>query len=72
MMWGIGWDASWVAWIFMAAVWATFIVGVVWLVRGLVGPPAEGTSNARRILEERFAAGEISPEEFDLRRRALR
>ncbi|QCU79124.1 SHOCT domain-containing protein [Citricoccus sp. SGAir0253] len=84
MMWGdgMGWGMGW-AWLF----WILMIVGVVVLVTLLVlvvsrggpgrqdgprTPPAGAApSRAREILEERYARGEISAEEFQERRRLL-
>lgn len=63
----------------MLAFWALVVVGVVWLVRTLAGTGArEGAgqgaaaSKALAILEERFARGEISSEEFRRMREELR
>jgi putative membrane protein len=62
-------------WLFLVAV----VVLVVWLVRSAVGstgdrarPGAPDEKAAVRILEERFARGEIGKEEFEERRRELR
>lgn len=55
---------------------ALLVVGVILLVRALwdrtapSGAP-DRASSALRILEERFARGEIDREEFEERRRAL-
>ena len=60
--WGYGW-------FLMLTFWALFLIGIVWLVTTLT----RGNDNgARRILDERFAAGELTPEEYEQRRRALR
>ena len=60
--WGYGW-------FLMVTFWVLFVVGLVWLVTTL----ARGSdSGARRILDECFAAGELTPEEYEQRRRALR
>jgi putative membrane protein len=72
MMSGFGWGMSWGGWIFMIVVLALLVAGVIWLVRGAAGPQDEGRDSARRILDERFASGDISPEEYEARRRALR
>jgi putative membrane protein len=71
MTWGPGWGLFWgLIW---AAFWiAAIIIVAVWLLRGdfnrvqhrFGGPPA------LRLLEERYARGEISREEF-LERRAV-
>lgn len=72
------------AWIVViVAVLALIVVGIILLVRGLSGqrdygrpgyhqgspPGSGGPSNALRVLEERYARGEIDQEEF-LKRRA--
>ncbi len=81
--WGGGW---WVGGVMMLAFWALVVVGVVWLVRSLTGTagragtglgsaPGEGhatPSRALAILEERFARGELSAEEFRRMREELR
>jgi len=71
MMWGYGF--GWFGGLLMLGVWLLFVVGVVWLVRSLATPAAGGPDQgARRILDERFARGELSAEEYDERRRVLR
>lgn len=72
MMWGYGWGFSWVGWIFMLLMWFLIVAGVIWLVRGVFDPRDAGYHCARRILDERFAAGEITAEEYESRRRYLR
>ncbi|WP_239542183.1 SHOCT domain-containing protein [Micromonospora terminaliae] len=48
------------------------LVGLVWLVFRLTGQPAgTGPSSARRILDERYAHGEIDDEEYRRRRAGL-
>lgn len=69
MMWDGG--TSWVGWIFMAGWWVLAVLAVVWLVRAAAGPAGNGRDSARRILDERFAAGELSLEEYEERRRLL-
>lgn len=70
MMWGYGF--GWFGWLFMLAVWVLFIAGIVWLVRTLASPASGTDQSARRLLDERFARGELSPEEYEERRRVLR
>ena len=71
MMWGYGF--GWYGIVMMLAVWVLFVVGMVWLVRNLAAPSVGGPdSSARRILDERFARGELSAEEYEERRRVLR
>lgn len=68
MMWGYGF--GWFGWLMMLAVWVLFVAGVVWLVRNLATPGSD--YGARRILDDRFARGELSAEEYEQRRRVLR
>ncbi len=82
--------AGWIGMAFMIIFWIAVIVGLVFLIRYLFsrpysghhyppdryGPgPGPGESDAMRILEQRYARGEIDREEFlqrraDLERRA--
>ena len=71
MMWDYGF--GWFGWVFMVAWWVLVVVGIVWLVRSLTDQRAgDRPSSARRILDERFASGELSIEEYEQRRRILR
>lgn len=76
-MWG---GDGWGGWLFgaimMVVFWGGLIAIAFVLVRTFAGRsdgdrPADGGSTARRLLEERFARGEISVEEFEERRRVL-
>lgn len=69
MMWG-NW-MGWFGWVVMVGWWVLVIAGIVWLVRTVAGQP-DSRGSARRVLDERFAAGELSVEEYQERRRALR
>lgn len=74
-MWGGNWLGGgwWFGGLMMVAFWALVIGGVVWLVR-VVSPAGGGAaerSRAKAILEERFARGEISEEEFRRMREEL-
>ncbi len=68
-----GWGLLW-----MVASWALLVGIVVWIVRWSDRRPPEGSSpqahgpDPERILEERFARGEISEQELIERRRVLR
>ena len=60
----------------MVVFWGGLVALVVFLVRGSGASRSEGEekrsrSDAREILAERFARGEISEEEFEQRRRVL-
>ena len=68
MMWGYG--MSGFGWFVMVAWWALVVAAIVWLVRSVAGQP-EARGSARRLLDERFAAGELSVEEYQQRRRVL-
>lgn len=68
MMWSFG--MGWFAWVLMATWWVLVVAGIVWLVRTIVQKP-ESTTSARRVLDERFASGELSLDEYQERRRVL-
>ena len=68
MMWNN--DMSWLGWASMIAWWAFVIAGIVWLVRTVAGN-REQPASARRLLDERFAAGDLTVEEYQERRRVL-
>ena len=74
MMWGGG--SGWFMGPFMMLLFLLVVVAVVVLVVRWLGgsgglPGTVQGSNARRILEERFARGEIDEEEFRRRKQAL-
>ena len=65
MMWGYGWFGR----VFTVLFLGLLVAGVVRLVRGFASGDRD---QARRILDERFAAGEISAQEYQERHRLLR
>lgn len=77
MMWG--WGNTWESWllgfVMMLLLWGGIVALVVFAVRGRGGQGDDGRRedrpDARAILEERFARGEISEDEFEQRRRVL-
>lgn len=75
MMGGDGWGGwIWGA-LMMVVFWGGLLALVVFLVRGF-GRPSRGEEtrrgpDAKEILAERFARGEISEEEFEQRKRVL-
>lgn len=68
MMWGGGMGGF--GWFVMVTWWVLVVAGIVWLVRSVAGQP-DSRGSARRLLDERFAAGELSVEEYQQRRRTL-
>lgn len=74
MMWGDGW--GWIGGgLMMLVFWGGLIALIMFLVRG-AGRSSQGGEtprprDARDILAERFARGEISEEEFEQRKRVL-
>lgn len=72
MMWDNGHGMAWFGWLFMGALLILVVVGIAWLLRAMPDRSAsDGVSAARRILDERFASGDLSLEEYEQRRRAL-
>ena len=75
MMWDDGWGAG--GWLMMSLLmlilWTLVVAGVIWLVRATRSAPTRSTTDddARRILDERFARGEISEDEYQARRHVL-
>ncbi|NGP08746.1 SHOCT domain-containing protein [Rhodococcus sp. 14C212] len=71
-MWGSG-AMGWVGWMVMTLAmigfWALVAFGIAALFRtGSAPPPADPL----RVLDDRFARGEIDADEYQARRRALR
>ena len=65
--WGMG-----LGWIFMLLFWVLVIVGIVALVKWLRNQnPGTSRADARQILDERYARGEIDREEYQRRRQNL-
>lgn len=76
MMWGYG--TGWGGWVLMTLVmvvfWALVIFGIVALFRGPARPGpcrADAGGDAQRILDERFARGEIDADEYRSRQSLL-
>ena len=72
--WGPG---AWIAMAFVMVVfWGAVVAVIVFAVRGWhnqsAGPSAPTGSDALRILDERFARGEIDADEYQRRRDILR
>ena len=75
--WGWGMHPMWWGWglgmmLMMFLFWGLIIVGLVVLIRWLIGQSREARSDsALEILRQRYARGEISEEQFDAMRRDL-
>jgi putative membrane protein len=78
MMWNWSGGMHWWGWLLgsigMVALWGLIIWGIWYLV---TGPPRQGgqprtDGDAKRILDERLARGEISPEEYQRLRDLIR
>jgi putative membrane protein len=69
--WG-GWDWVWMT-LMMVAFWGGLAAAVVFAIRASGSRRGSETRgpDARATLEDRFAKGEISEEEFEQRRRVL-
>lgn len=64
-------DTPWM-WLSMVVFWSLFGVFAYYAIKGLTRPTsAPSGQRATEILEQRFARGEISAEEYDERRETL-
>lgn len=80
MMWGYGWDMGWM-WLFVPLTLIGIVLVVLLAVRlfgggvsrgGVAGPlAAQGRSRARQILDERFAKGELTADQYREQLRVL-
>jgi putative membrane protein len=73
MMWPYGYGAGWGwmigGWIMMIVIWGLVIVGIVALVRAASnragGPEPKNKETPVEILRRRYAAGELTKEQFE-------
>ena len=81
--WGEGGGGGWGAWVFMAIMMVMFFALVAAVLYALLrprnragdvatSPRAPGADDAVRLLDERFARGDIEAEEYTKRRDVLR
>jgi len=49
----------------MLVFWVAFILLIVWLVKTIVASSSSGASNAKSILDQRYARGEITRKEYE-------
>lgn len=63
---GMGIGGFGFGWIFMILFWVLLVMGVIYLMKGLLGSSKEVLigESAENILKKRYASGEISREEF--------
>ena len=78
MMWGSGYSngPGWglwmvLGWLSMVAFWGAVILGLVLLVRSLTGRSTRTEDSALDVLRRRYAAGEITREQFESMRTDL-
>jgi putative membrane protein len=67
---GPGWWGL-IGFLFMVGFWTLVILLVIGLIRGRGGAGPTGSTSALRLLEERYARGEINRDEFVERRATL-
>lgn len=64
------WDwIPWWHWLVMAGVWTLGIAVIAWAITALF--PGEPRRDPRRVLDERFARGELDTDEYRARRDEL-
>ena len=69
---GMGWGWIGLGFLHMALFWILVILGIVVLVKWLAGSgPSSSPSRALDILKERYAKGELTPEQYEQMKREL-
>ncbi len=72
MHWNYGWGMGFGGWFFMLLFWALVILGLVYLVKLIIGAKGEERAEtALDILKKRYAKGEIGKEEFEEKKKDL-
>ena len=70
---GHGWYGF--GWIFGLLFWVLVVVGIIYLVKAIMGGDRRGPAakeSSEEILKRRYAAGEISTEQFEEMRKRLK
>ncbi len=63
---GWGMMGGWGGMLVMLLFWVALILVIVWVVRAIIGAsPGGASSNARSILDARYARGEITRKEYE-------
>ena len=72
-MMGPGWDGTMGWWMMLTGVlfWGALLIVAVWAVRQFTRPSGHEHGSALAILEERFARGELSKDQFEEMKRLL-
>ncbi|HSJ36567.1 MAG TPA: SHOCT domain-containing protein [Acidimicrobiia bacterium] len=70
-MWHWNGMGAW-GWIMMIIFWIAVAALIVWTVRSVSGQARPDPDQAMRVLDERFARGEIDQQEYEERRRVLK
>jgi putative membrane protein len=70
-MWHWNGMGAW-GWIMMMIFWIVVVALILWTVRSAGGWGRPDPDQAMRVLDERFARGEIDQEEYEERRRVLK
>lgn len=70
-MWCNGGSVGVWGWMMMSAFWVGAIALIVWVVRTRSGSHDSPGGGPLRVLNQRLAAGEITPDEYQERRRLL-
>jgi putative membrane protein len=72
--WGGPMGVGWAGGIFILIFWVFLIIGVVWVIRYLIGPRtfySERHDMPLEILKKRYAKGEIDKKEFEEKKKDL-
>ena len=76
MMGGMGMGFGFIGFLFMLAFWVLLVVAVVWVARALFGNSQptqrkDPSQDPREILDQRYARGEITREQYELMKRDI-